>query len=192
MTLEEIVEELKADPRNKTYTDRGVGPIMRINPKARILIVSQAPGRVVEETGISFNDKSGDKLRDWMGVDRDTFYSEKIGILPMDLYFPGKGKSGDLPPRKFIAREYHEKLLALMPEVKLKLLVGKYAVDYYLKGRTGKNLTETVRRFREYLPEALPIVHPSPLTLGWQKKNPWFEKEVLPELKTRVNRILEA
>ncbi|MGN0193881.1 MAG: uracil-DNA glycosylase family protein [Pseudoramibacter sp.] len=192
MTLEQIVEELKADPRNKAYTDRGVGPIMRINPKARIVIVSQAPGRVVEETGISFNDKSGDKLRDWMGVDRETFYSDKIGILPMDLYFPGKGKSGDKPPRKFIAKEYHEKLLALMPEVELTILVGKYAIDYYLKGRTGKNLTETVRRFRDYLPEALPIVHPSPLTLGWQKKNPWFEKEVLPELKQRVHQILEA
>jgi uracil-DNA glycosylase len=192
MTLEQIVDELKSDPRNKAYTDRGVGPIMRISDKAKILIVSQAPGRVVEETGISFNDKSGDKLRDWMGVDRETFYSDKVGILPMDLYFPGKGKSGDKPPRRFIAKEYHEKLLALMPEVQLTLLVGKYAIDYYLKGRTGKNLTETVRRFREYLPDYLPIVHPSPLTLGWQKKNPWFEQEVLPELKERVHRILEA
>lgn len=185
-----IKDALVADERNSEYTKRGVMPIYQVDTAAQILIIGQAPGAKVEENGIPFMDKSGEKLRDWMGVDEATFYSKKIAIMPMDFYFPGKGKTGDLPPRKFIAEEYHEKLLALMPNVKLIILIGEYAIKYYLKDTKKENLTETVRCFQEYLPKYFPIVHPSPLNFRWQAKNPWFLKEVVPVLRKKVSEIL--
>ena len=191
MTLQEMEEQIKSDPRNAEYTARGIPPIFQINPEAEILIVGQAPGKKVEESGILFHDKSGEKLRDWMGIDGKLFYSKRIAIMPMDFYYPGKGKTGDLPPRRFIAEEYHPEILAMMPEVRLTILIGKYSVDYYLKKRAKKNLTETVRCYQEYLPEYFSIVHPSPLNFRWQAKNPWFESEVVPELRKRVADILE-
>ena len=184
-------KQIKSDPRNAEYTARGIPPIFQINPEAEILIVGQAPGKKVEESGILFQDKSGEKLREWMGIDKELFYSKRIAIMPMDFYYPGKGKTGDLPPRRFIAEEYHPEILAMMPEVRLTILIGKYSVDYYLKKRAKKNLTETVRCYQEYLPEYFPIVHPSPLNFRWQAKNPWFESEVVPELRKRVADILE-
>lgn len=114
-SVEELINELENAPRNREYTERGIPPVFQISHEARILIIGQAPGKKVEESLIPFNDKSGEKLMDWMGIDRDTFYSEKIAIVPMDFYYPGKGKTGDLPPRKFIAEEYHEKILEMMP-----------------------------------------------------------------------------
>lgn len=190
MSLDEIINEIKNDPRNEEYTKRGIPPIFQTNPNARILIIGQAPGRKVEESCIPFNDKSGEKLINWLGIDKETFYSEKIAIMPMDFYYPGKGKTGDLPPRPFIANEYHKKILDLMPDIRLTILIGKYSTDYYLKGKTKKNLTETVRNFEEYLPEFFPIVHPSPLNFRWQKNNPWFENEVVPVLREYVNNII--
>lgn len=190
MSLDEIINEIKNDPRNEEYTKRGIPPIFQINANARILIIGQAPGRKVEESCIPFNDKSGEKLIDWLGIDKETFYSEKIAIMPMDFYYPGKGKTGDLPPRSFIANEYHKEILDLMSDIRLTILIGKYSTDYYLKGKTKKNLTETVRNFEEYLPEFFPIVHPSPLNFRWQKNNPWFENEVVPVLRKYVNNIL--
>ncbi|MGN0363307.1 MAG: uracil-DNA glycosylase family protein [Bilifractor sp.] len=190
MTVEEITEKLENDERNLSYTERGVHPVFQVSADARILIIGQAPGKKVEETGIPFNDKSGEKLISWMGIDRDTFYSEKIAIVPMDFYYPGKGKTGDLPPRKFIAEEYHPDILRMMPEIRLTILIGKYSMDYYLKDRKKRNLTETVAAYREYLPEYFPIVHPSPLNFRWQKKNPWFEEEVVPELQKIVQTSL--
>ena len=191
MTLQEMEKQIKSDPRNAEYTARGIPPIFQINPGAEILIVGQAPGKKVEESGILFQDKPGEKLREWMGIDKELFYSKRIAIMPMDFYYPGKGKTGDLPPRRFIAEEYHPEILAMMPEVRLTILIGKYSVDYYLKKRAKKNLTETVRCYQEYLPEYFPIVHPSPLNFRWQAKNPWFESEVVPELRKRVADILE-
>ena len=190
MSLDEIINEIKNDPRNEEYTKRGIPPIFQINPNARILIIGQAPGRKVEESCIPFNDKSGEKLINWLGIDKETFYSEKIAIMPMDFYYPGKGKTGDLPPRPFIANEYHKEILDLMSDIRLTILIGKYSTDYYLKGKTKKNLTETVRNFEEYLTEFFPIVHPSPLNFRWQKNNPWFENEVVPVLREYVNNIL--
>lgn len=190
MTVEEIVEKLKADERNQAYTKRGVPPVFQISPDAKILLIGQAPGRKVEETRIPFNDKSGEKLIRWMGIDRETFYSSKIAIMPMDFYYPGKGKSGDLPPRKFIAQTYHPQILRMMPDVEMTILIGKYAVDYYLKGKKKRNLTETVAAYKAYLPEYFPIVHPSPLNFRWQRKNPWFEEQVVPALQQRVHDIL--
>ncbi|MBF1338362.1 MAG: uracil-DNA glycosylase family protein [Mogibacterium diversum] len=190
MSISKIVEELKADERNAEYTRRGIPPIFQLNKDAKILIIGQAPGRKVEESKIPFDDKSGEKLISWMGIDRKTFYSDKIAILPMDFYYPGKGKTGDLPPRKFIAEEYHRELLDELTNIEMTLLIGKYSMDYYLKGKMKSNLTETVRSYEEYLPKYFPIVHPSPLNFRWQAKNPWFMEEVVPVLAERVAKIL--
>ena len=190
MSISKIVEELKADERNAEYTRRGIPPIFQLNKDAKILIIGQAPGRKVEESQIPFDDKSGEKLISWMGIDRKTFYSDKIAILPMDFYYPGKGKTGDLPPRKFIAEEYHRELLDELTNIEMTLLIGKYSMDYYLKGKMKRNLTETVRSYEEYLPKYFPIVHPSPLNFRWQAKNPWFMEEVVPVLAERVAKIL--
>lgn len=190
MSISKIVEELKADERNAEYTRRGIPPIFQLNKDAKILIIGQAPGRKVEESKIPFDDKSGEKLISWMGIDRKTFYSDKIAILPMDFYYPGKVKTGDLPPRKFIAEEYHRELLDELTNVEMTLLIGKYSMDYYLKGKMKRNLTETVRSYEEYLPKYFPIVHPSPLNFRWQAKNPWFMEEVVPVLAERVAKIL--
>ena len=188
--FDKIIKKLKEDSRNKSYTERGIPPIFQVSPKAQILIIGQAPGKKVEESLIPFNDKSGEKLVQWMGIDRDTFYSEKIAILPMDFYYPGKGKTGDLPPRSFIAKEYHKDILDLMPDIKLTILIGSYSMKYYLGKEMKENLTETVRSYKEYLPKYFPIVHPSPLNFRWQKANPWFEGEVVPVLKDMVGKIL--
>ena len=186
----EIKDALISDERNSGYSKRGILPIYQVSEEAKILIIGQAPGAKVEENGIPFMDKSGEKLRDWMGVDEETFYSKKVAIMPMDFYFPGKGRTGDLPPRKFIAEEYHEEMLALMPKIKLTILIGEYAIKNYLKDTKKENLTETVRCFQEYLPKYFPIVHPSPLNFRWQAKNPWFEKDVVPILRQKVHEIL--
>lgn len=188
--FDKIIKRLKEDSRNKSYTERGIPPIFQVSPKAQILIIGQAPGKKVEESLIPFNDKSGEKLVQWMGIDRDTFYSEKIAILPMDFYYPGKGKTGDLPPRSFIAKEYHKDILDLMPDIKLTILIGSYSMKYYLGKGMKENLTETVRRYKEYLPKYFPIVHPSPLNFRWQKANPWFEGEIVPVLRDMVGKIL--
>ena len=188
--FDKIIRRLKEDSRNKSYTERGIPPIFQVSPKAQILIIGQAPGKKVEESLIPFNDKSGEKLVQWMGIDRDTFYSEKIAILPMDFYYPGKGKTGDLPPRSFIAKEYHKDILDLMPDIKLTILIGSYSMKNYLGKSMKENLTETVRSYKEYLPKYFPIVHPSPLNFRWQKANPWFEGEVVPVLREMVGKIL--
>ena len=188
--FDKIIKKLKEDSRNKSYTERGIPPIFQVSPKAQILIIGQAPGKKVEESLIPFNDKSGEKLVQWMGIDRDTFYSEKIAILPMDFYYPGKGKTGDLPPRSFIPKEYHKDILDLMPDIKLTILIGSYSMKYYLGKGMKENLTETVRSYKEYLPKYFPIVHPSPLNFRWQKANPWFEGEVVPVLRDKVHKML--
>ena len=188
--FDKIIKRLKEDSRNKSYTERGIPPIFQVSPKAQILIIGQAPGKKVEESLIPFNDKSGEKLVQWMGIDRDTFYSEKIAILPMDFYYPGKGRTGDLPPRSFIAKEYHKDILDLMPDIKLTILIGSYSMKYYLGKEMKDNLTETVRSYKEYLPKYFPIVHPSPLNFRWQKANPWFEGEIVPVLRDMVGKIL--
>jgi len=191
MSLNDIISQIENDSRNYEYTKRNIPPILQVNSKAKVLIIGQAPGKKVEESLIPFNDKSGDTLISWMGIDRDTFYSDKIAILPMDFYYQGKGKTGDLPPRKFIANEYHESILNELKNIELTILIGKYSMDYYLKGQMKKNLTETVRCFDEYLPRYFPIVHPSPLNFRWQAKNPWFIENVVPVLQKTVKNILK-
>lgn len=191
MSLKDIIKQIELDKRNAEYTNKNIPPILQVDKEARILIVGQAPGKKVEESLIPFNDKSGETLISWMGIDKDTFYSKEIAIVPMDFYYPGKAKTGDLPPRKFIAQEYHEPILNELNNIELTILIGKYSMDYYLKGRTKKNLTETVRCFDEYLPKYFPIVHPSPLNFRWQAKNPWFVQDVVPVLKKTVKKILK-
>jgi len=192
-TLEDIKKAIMADPQNQSYTERGIEPLFAAPKTARINIVGQAPGIKAQETRLYWNDKSGDRLREWMGVDYDTFYhSGYFAVIPMDFYFPGHGKSGDLPPRKGFAEKWHAETLALMPDIELIILVGKYAQDYYLKNTKKKNLTETVKAYKEYLPKMFPLVHPSPLNRQWMAKNPWFEEDVLPEFKKRVQEIIKG
>lgn len=186
-----IKQAIMDDPFNATYTERGIEPLYNVTKEARIVIVGQAPGRVAEETRLFWNDLSGDRLREWMDVSREIFYeSNLIAQIPMDFYYPGKGKSGDAPPRKGFAEQWHPRLLEEMPNVRLTMLVGTYAQRYYLGSRREKNLTETVKNYEAYLPEYFPLVHPSPLNFRWQGKNPWFERDVLPVLKRIVHEII--
>ena len=186
-----IAEEIRKDPENASFTKRGIDPLFFAGPECRIMIVGQAPGRVAEESGIVWNDRSGDRLREWMGIDRDTFYnSGKLAIVPMDFYFPGTGKSGDLPPRKDFADKWHPRLLELMPDLKLTILVGSYATKRYLKLKSSASLTQVVKDYRDYLPEFFPLVHPSPRNQIWMKKNPWFDQTVIPDLQELVAQIM--
>lgn len=189
--FEKIRAEIMADPMNRAYTEQGIPPLFKATKDARIVVVGQAPGRKAQETRLVWNDPSGDRLRDWLGITRKQFYeSQYIAHIPMDFYYPGKGKSGDNPPRKGFAEKWHPRLLAEMPKVETMLLVGGYAQKYYLGERRKETLTETVRSFREYLPEYLPLVHPSPRNIGWFKRNPWFEQELIPMLREFTSRVV--
>lgn len=186
--FEEIRQQIMADPANESYTRRGISPLFKASENARIVIVGQAPERKAEASGLFWNDPSGDRLREWMGISREEFYeTDRIAHLPMDFYFPGKNKSGDLPPRKGFAEKWHPPLLAQMPKAETIVLIGSYSQKYYLNVRREKNLSETVRNFRSYLPDFLPLVHPSPINVGWFLRNPWFDREVVPVLKEIVD-----
>ncbi|MBH0019810.1 uracil-DNA glycosylase family protein [Pseudoalteromonas sp. SWXJ133] len=169
----------------------GARPVIQFNPNARILIAGQAPGIKVHETGVPFNDASGNSLREWLGLTRDEFYdANNIAILPMGFCYPGRGKSGDLPPRKECAPAWREQLLAALPNIELTIVLGKYAQAYHLPETKKMPLTELVKSWREYWPNYLVLPHPSPRNNIWLKKNPWFEQDVLPELGKRIATIL--
>jgi len=170
----------------------GPRPVLRARATARILIVGQAPGTRVHESGIPWHDKSGDRLRDWMAVDSDTFYDEaRIAIVPMGFCYPGVlPRGGDKPPRPECAPAWHAALLGHLPAIDLTILTGQYAQAHYLGKRRRKTLTETVRAWRDYGPDVIPLPHPSWRTVGWQKRQPWFEPEILPELRRRVAALL--
>ena len=190
--LLEITKEIMVDKDNREFTEKGLEPLFSAPKSAKILIVGQAPGIKAMESRIFFNDKSGVKLREWLGISEEIFYnSGLIAVVPMDFYYPGKAKTGDKPPRKNFAKKWHTKVLDLMPEIELIILVGKYAQDYYLSKNKKSNLTETVYNYVDYLPKYFPIVHPSPLNFRWFNKNPWFEENVLPVLKEKVQTILK-
>lgn len=168
-------------------------PVVRAGAGARVLVVGQAPGSRVHATGVPWNDPSGVRLREWLGVDEAAFYdTSRFALMPMGFCYPGKGRSGDLPPRPECAPLWHEKLLARMPEVRLTLLLSQYALERYLGARAKGSVTETVRAWREYAPQFLPLPHPSPRNNLWLARNPWFEREVLPELRRRVRAALKG
>lgn len=186
-----LINEVKVCTICAEHLPLGPRPVFQMHPKARILIAGQAPGMRVHETGIPFNDPSGDRLRAWMGIERDAFYdAEKIAILPMGFCYPGTGTSGDLPPRPECAEHWRKKLLGQLPNIELTLIIGRYAQDWHLGDHQKENLTETVRAWSEYWPKILVLPHPSPRNNIWLKKNPWFEKEVIQELKKRVATIV--
>jgi len=189
--LKELLNNIKTCTVCEEHLPLGPNPVMAASVHSKILIIGQAPGTKVHETGIPWNDPSGKQLRKWMAIEEDDFYnSEKVGIVPMGFCYPGKGKSGDLPPRPECAPLWHDQLLSQMKEVELTILIGQYAQREYLGDTMKTNLTETVRNYKAYLPEYLPLHPPSPRNRFWLGKNPWFIDEVVPLLQDRVKRVL--
>jgi uracil-DNA glycosylase len=185
-------QRLISEVRNCTICSEhlplGPRPVFHIHPNARIAIIGQAPGTKVHASGVPWDDQSGVRLREWLGVDTELFYhSDLFAILPMGFCYPGKGKTGDLPPRPECAPQWHEALFGMMPNLELSILTGQYAQEYYLGKHRQRNLTLTVRDFVSYLPEFWPLPHPSPLNNRWLKKNEWFEKDVIPQLQKKVH-----
>src|SRR5258708_39835847 len=188
----DLMAEVRACRVGAAHLPRGPRPVLRGLPAARLLVVSQALGTRVHETGLSFNDRSGDRLRHWLGIDRNTFYDEsRVAVLPMGMCYPGRfPQGGDRPPRPECAPLWHARILAAWPEIALTLLVGSYAIDYYLDDRRKPSMTETVRTWRDYLPKYFALPHPSWRTTGWEKRNAWFGEEVVPELRRRVAALI--
>ena len=185
-TLPKLLKEVRACTHCAEHLPLGPRPIVRMKRSATLLIIGQAPGTKVHETGLGWNDRSGDRLREWLNVDRDTFYDEsRIAIMPMGFCYPGVAKSGgDAPPRPECAPLWHDRLLAMLPNIELTLLIGQYAQARYLGKDKKKTMTETVKAWKEYLPHGfLPLPHPSWRNTGWLKKNPWFDKQILPVLR---------
>ena len=188
------IEALKEDIRRCTlcveHLPFGARPVVQMAAEARILIAGQAPGRRVHESGIPFDDPSGDRLRDWLGISKEVFYdANKIALVPMGFCYPGTGKSGDLPPRKECATAWRDDILSALQNIELTLVIGQYAIAYHLPNNR-RNLTEHVRAWQDYAPNIIPLPHPSPRNNLWLKRNPWFEEELLPELKKRISASL--
>lgn len=190
-SLETLMEQIRACRICAEQLPLGPRPVLRAAPSARLLTVGQAPGTKVHASGIPWDDQSGKRLRQWMGIAPEVFYDEsKVAIIPMGFCYPGKSKSGDLPPRPECARHWHQQLLAFLPNIELTLLVGKYAQDYFLGATARPTLTETVTHWADYLPEYMPLPHPSPRNQFWLRRNPWFEQEAIPELRQLVAQAL--
>ena len=189
-TLAKLLTDVRQCRACEKYLPLGPRPVLQVGEGARILIVGQAPGTRVHATGIPWNDPSGERLRSWMGIDSDRFYdASQIAIIPMGYCYPGRGKGGDLPPRRECADLWLDLLLAKLPKIKLTLLIGQYAQRHFLERRRKSSLTETVRAWREYVPDYLPLPHPSPRNTAWFQRNPWFDLELLPELRSRIKAI---
>ena len=193
--LPTLLEEIRSCRLCEEHLPLGPNPVVRAAESARLLIVGQAPGTRVHATSVPWNDPSGDRLRDWLRMDRETFYdASRIAIVPMGFCYPGRGKGGDLPPRPECAQTWHKRLLVLLPNLQLTLLVGQYAQRHYLPHALfpkGGSITENVRRYRDALPEGyFPLPHPSPRNTLWLRQRPWFEKEVVPELRKQVKKAL--
>jgi uracil-DNA glycosylase len=189
----QLLEQVRACRLCERHLPLGPKPILRARPAAKLLIVGQAPGRRVHDSGIPWNDPSGDRLRNWMQIGREQFYDEtRIAIIPTAFCYPGTGAGGDLPPRPECAPLWHPRLVPALPRLQIALLVGSYSQAYYLGNRRKATLTETVRAWREYLPHFLVLPHPSPRNQMWLKRNPWFQQDLLPFLRWLVNRIVLA
>ena len=169
----------------------GPRPVLQMSPRAKVLIVGQAPGTAVHASGVPFDDPSGDRLRSWLGVDKDTFYdADKIALLPMGFCYPGRGKGGDLPPRPECAEAWRDKLLAHLDQVELTVAVGRYAIDWHLKPERKQTLAQVVAEWPNYFPDLVPLPHPSPRNTLWLRKHPWVEAELVPKLQTQVAKTL--
>jgi len=189
--MDQLLSDIRACTICVPDLPAGPNPVLAAHLKSKIAVIGQAPGRIVHETGIPWDDKSGERLRDWLGVTTEQFYDPKIlALIPMGFCFPGTGKSGDLPPRPECAPTWHQQLFDQMKDLEVILLIGSYAQGYYLQKKKKRTLTETVRSFRDYLPQYLVLPHPSPRNNIWLKKNPWFAEELLPELRQRVAKVV--
>tara|TARA_B100000614_G_C14481395_1_gene466842 strand:- start:493 stop:1074 length:582 start_codon:yes stop_codon:yes gene_type:complete len=190
--LARLVEEIRACRLCEQHLPLGANPVVRGTKKARILIVGQAPGVRVHNSGLPFDDPSGDRLRQWLGVDRETFYNEdNFAIFPMGFCYPGTRQGGDLPPRPECAQTWRQRLHKNLENIELTLLFGKYALNYYLPETRHQPLTQTVQDWQKYQPHYLPMPHPSPRNIRWFKANPWFEEQVIPHLKQQVKPLLD-
>lgn len=189
--MNNLLSEIRNCTVCKEFLPNSPKPVIQASSASKIVIIGQAPGQKVQNSGIPWDDASGNNLREWLGVSKQTFYNEKVfALIPMGFCFPGTGKSGDLPPRSECAPLWHQQVLKSMPEVKLTLLIGQYAQNYYLKNSSKKTLTETVRNYNEYLPDFLPLPHPSPRNNIWQKKNKWFRESLIQVLQEKVEPLL--
>jgi uracil-DNA glycosylase len=191
-TLDELLSAVRACRVCESNLPHGARPILQVGASARILIVGQAPGARVHASGIPWDDLSGEHLRKWLDIDSSTFYDEsKIAIIPMGYCYPGRGKGGDLPPRRECANMWLDQLLDQLPKIELTLLIGLHAQRHFLGKRRKKSLTETVEAWHEYLPEYLPLPHPSPRNTPWFQRHPWFKDDVLSELQGRIKQLLD-
>jgi uracil-DNA glycosylase len=189
-TITPLLAKVRACTLCAAHLPQGPRPVVQVHPSAHILIAGQAPGRKVHETGVPFDDASGERLRAWLGLPREVFYDEKqVAILPMGFCFPGTGKSGDLPPRPECAPAWRAPLLASLKNLQLTLVIGQYAQAYHLPN-AGATLTDAVLAWRDHWPRVVPLPHPSPRNNLWLKRNPWFEVELLPVLRERVAQVL--
>lgn len=192
LSFDELVTKVRQCTLCAEYLPLGPRPVIQLSESSRILVVGQAPGRRVHETGLPFDDPSGDRLRNWMGVSRDVFYDEsKLAILPMGFCYPGTGKSGDLPPRPECAPAWREALLVRLKRIELTLVIGQYAHAWHLPD-PKKSVTDNVKEWKKDWPRVLPLPHPSPRNNMWLRRNPWFEQDVIPELQRRVLEILRS
>lgn len=189
--LASLLNDIRACTICNAHLPQGANPVLRAQREARLLLIGQAPGIRVHNSGVPWDDPSGDRLREWLRMDKETFYGPKVAIVPMGFCYPGKGKSGDLPPRPECADTWHANLLAQLPQIELTLLIGSYAQRHYL-ANPARTLTETVKKFENYLPDHIPLPHPSPRNNIWLKKNDWFEARVLPTLRDRVASIAKT
>ncbi len=189
--MDALLTDIRACHACAAHLPLGPRPVVQASPSARLLLVGQAPSLTVHHTGVPWDDKSGEQLRRWLGIDRATFYdATRVALMPMGYCYPGRGTSGDLPPRKECAALWHHRLLAQMPQVELTLLIGQYAQRQFLGNTARSGVTETVEAFADYAPRFIPLPHPSPRNTGWFKHHPWFESDVLPVLRERVKQAL--
>lgn len=190
--MKKLLENIRGCTICKAHLPLGPRPILSIHSQSKIVIIGQAPGAKVHASGVPWDDASGKELRRWLGVENEIFYNEKIfALVPMGFCYPGKGSSGDMPPRTECAPQWHKKVFTHLKQSQLTLLIGQYSQGYYLGESAKENLTETVRAYKMFLPKFLPLPHPSPRNRIWQKKNPWFEKSVVPLLREKVKEIMK-
>lgn len=191
--LQIIHDEILSDPQNKALIKEGQMPLYQVSLTAKIIIIGQAPGKEAMLKRKAWADKSGARLKEWLNLNDEIFYdATKVAILPLDFFYPGKGKTGDLPPRPSFYNQYLMRIISLLKELELIVLVGSYAQKFYLKDNVKENLTATIKAYTEYLPRIIVLPHPSPLNFRWLNKNPWFMSTTLPRVKERMNEVISS